>query len=222
MLNPDNQDNRPTMEFGPNPVMIQKPQRTSYDYLDVDIVKGTDKVYGFSMKFDSQLPVVKSIISKTPADRSCLKIDDQIFSVNGVVVEGLPSTKILKIVSEVEASELNLRVRRLPQSTSDSSSDDDEEDDFVFVTITKRQHDSTYGFSLKFDENSNQLPRIGVVKAESPAAIANLKGNDTIHAINDAKLDSLSRDQVFSLIKNSPSQVVLKVSVNILIFLLLS
>ena len=100
------------------------------------------------------------------------------------IFNGLYVTFIFKVT-------LDLRVRRAPLEephvTKNDVVDDVMSNDYVTVTVTKRQGDKSFGFSLKFDKNStqNSTPCVGVVTPNTPAALAGLKVNDTIFAVND-------------------------------------
>ena len=219
-LQRSNDDNRTTVTIGDSlppslptiqPV-VQGTQISSssvieekYIYLDIVIRKYQPGGYGFSMKFDKASPVVKVVKPDSPAENAHLRVEDEIYSVNGVIVEGLPSTKILQLVGE-DPEELNLRVKRSIQEEVSLLETTTEE--YFIDLIIEKKNEETYGFSLKFND---KYPIVGVIKPNSPASRTDLKLNDRVVELNGAPVGNLTKNKVFEKIKQSPNILKLKI-----------
>ena len=216
-LQRSNDDNRTTVTIGDSlppslPTVVQAtplqeshPIEEKFIYLDIVISKYQPGGYGFSMKFDKASPVVKVVKPDSPAENAHLRVEDEIYSVNGVIVEGLPSTKILQLVGE-DPEELNLRVKRSIQEEV-SILETTTEEYYIDLTIEKK-NEETYGFSLKFND---QYPIVGVIKPNSPASRTDLKLNDRLVELNGESVANLTKNKVFEKIKQSPNMLKLKI-----------
>ena len=216
-LQRSNDDNRTTVTIGDSlppslPTVVQAtPVQESpvieekSIYLDIVISKYQPGGYGFSMKFDKASPVVKVVKPDSPAENAHLRVEDEIYSVNGVIVEGLPSTKILQLVGE-DPEELNLRVKRSIQEEVSILETTTEE--YFIDLIIEKKNEETYGFSLKFND---QYPIVGVIKPNSPASRTDLKLNDRLVELNGESVANLTKNKVFEKIKQSPNMLKLKI-----------
>ena len=216
-LQRSNDDNRTTVTIGDSlppslptvvqatPVQQSPPIEEKFIYLDIVISKYQPGGYGFSMKFDKASPVVKVVKPDSPAENAHLRVEDEIYSVNGVIVEGLPSTKILQLVGE-DPEELNLRVKRSIQEEVSILETTTEE--YYIDLIIEKKNEETYGFSLKFND---QYPIVGVIKPNSPASKTDLKLNDRLVELNGESVANLTKNKVFERIKQSPNMLKLKI-----------
>ena len=187
------------------PIVAAPVIEEKYIYLDIVINKYQPGGYGFSMKFDKASPVVKVVKPDSPAENAHLRVEDEIYSVNGVIVEGLPSTKVLQLVGE-DPEELNLRVKRSIQE--DVSILETTTEEYYIDLIIKKNNGETYGFSLKFND---QYPIVGVIKPNSPASKTDLKLNDRVVELNGEPVVNLTKNKVFEKIKQSPNMLKLKI-----------
>ena len=82
------------------------------EYFDVIINKQISEPYGFGLDFGNEMPKIKTLKSKSPADQCGLYLHDEIYSINGILVSSISEDTVIGLLRESPEC-LNLRVKRI-------------------------------------------------------------------------------------------------------------
>ena len=82
------------------------------EYFDVIINKQISEPYGFGLDFGNEMPKIKTLKPKSPADQCGLLLHDEIYSINGILVCSISEDTVIDLLRKSPEC-LNLRVKRI-------------------------------------------------------------------------------------------------------------
>uniref|UniRef100_A0A8U8BXX1 Uncharacterized protein n=1 Tax=Geospiza parvula TaxID=87175 RepID=A0A8U8BXX1_GEOPR len=191
------------------------------------VTKKPQKKYGFFLRIEQDTAghIIRNVERDSPADRAGLQDGDRVLRVNGVFVDKEEHAQVAEMVrnsgnsvvllvlddaSYEKAQKEGVNLEGLGQKTSTGQQQEQQCPPSTATAAPQPRlcylvkEETGYGFSLK-----NHV--IKDVNSGSPAAMAGLKDNDILVAVNGERVDGLDHESVVGKIKQSEERTSLLV-----------